>query len=217
MPRTPRVVLPGFPHHLYLRGNNRRKLFSSDGDRLRFLWLLQRALASARCVIHQLTLMTNHVHLIATPYDRGALAHLVKATCQRYSQHRNLARGSSGKLFEQRYGSKPILDDAQLMVTTLYNDANAYRARLAVIPFGHWWSTGPVHAGLPGGPVATLWTPSPWYAGLGATAADRSLAYARLMKTYVSRDADRPDGIVDNGRRDRGKEERPDGSSATDP
>ena len=32
MPRLPRVVLPGIPHHVTQRGNNRGQMFFEDGD-----------------------------------------------------------------------------------------------------------------------------------------------------------------------------------------
>ncbi len=65
--RQARIVIPGQPHHVYLRGNNRRRLFSSGADYERFIACLTLGISASECVLHQLTLMTNHVHLIATP------------------------------------------------------------------------------------------------------------------------------------------------------
>ena len=77
--------------------------------------------------------MTNHVHSIITPPDEEALSKMMKRLCQRYAQERNQKRDASGKVFEERYRSKVIEDDAQMMFTMLYNDANGYHAGLVTI------------------------------------------------------------------------------------
>ena len=40
MPRAARVVIPGCPHHLTQRGNNRQDVFFVDDDRRMYLSLL---------------------------------------------------------------------------------------------------------------------------------------------------------------------------------
>jgi putative transposase len=188
MPRTARLVAPGLPHHVYLRGNNRRRLFSSFDDRLRFLRCLAGGLERSACELHQLTLMNNHVHLIAVPPTTAGLSELVARTCQRYAQTRNAVRNASGKLFEERFHSKILEDDEALMAVTLYNDANGFRAGLSKEPFGHEWSTAPLHAGLPRARVwMELWRPSPWYRGLGADGETRAARYRALITDYVAR------------------------------
>jgi len=197
MPRSARVVVPGLPHNLCLRGNNRRRLFSSVGDRQRFLHFLSLGVRASGCALHQLTLMANHVHLVATPPSETALATLVARTCQRYAQRRNEAREASGKLFEERYYSRVIEAPEALLMIMLYNDANGYRAGVADSPWGHVWSTGPLHAAADGGRVpATLWTPGPWYLSLGADACARARVYRELMADYARRPAT-PDGVVE--------------------
>jgi len=188
MPRRPRVILPGIPVHVTLRGNNRRRLFSSVGDHLRMLDCLERGVDATGCAIHQLTLMANHVHMITTPSSKAALAAMIKRACQRYAQIRNKARKASGKLFEERYFAKLIEDDEYFMTAMLYSDSNAYDAGLVAHPLAHPWSTGPLHAARPGSRIPlTLWTPSPWYLRLGADAATRASVYEDLMMAYVAK------------------------------
>ena len=40
MARLPRVTLPGYPHHIILRGNNRQAIFASEADYQTLLNLL---------------------------------------------------------------------------------------------------------------------------------------------------------------------------------
>lgn len=218
MPRKPRVVVVGTPHHVYLRGNNRRRLFSGDDDRWFWLGCLQRGLEASACALHQLTMMTNHIHMIVTPPAEKALAQLVHRACQRFTQYRNDKRKSSGKLFEERYRSKVITDEPHLMMTTLYNDANAYRAGLVDDPVGHDWSTGPLHAGARGRISLELWTPSAWYRRLGRNPASRAKAYRHMMLAYTHRDrAEILPEELDDVSPYRRRIERPDGSSAREP
>lgn len=194
MPRKPRKVIPGTPHHVYDRGNNRRRLFSYSTDRMRFLYCLSAGLVASGCTLHQLTLMSNHIHMIVTPLDLEGLSRLMKRTKQRYAQTRNQIRDGSGTLFEARFKSKPITSMAQLSATTLYNDANARRARLVHSGTAHEWSTGPLHAARPGSRVPTnMWTPSVWYLSLGGTPRERGDAYEQLMEDYLRSDPATPD------------------------
>ena len=70
MPRMPRVVVPGIPHHLTQRGNRREDVFFCDDDRQRYLQLLIEYSAKHGMVTLAYCLMKNHVHLVSVP-DRG--------------------------------------------------------------------------------------------------------------------------------------------------
>ncbi len=219
MARKPRVVVAGAPHHVYLRGNNRRRLFTTNEERWLWLRCLERGIRASTCALHQLTLMTNHVHLIVTPTDPKALSKLVKRACQRFAQLRNAELEASGKLFEERFQSKVITDDAHCMMTTLYNDANGFRAGLVEEPLAHEWSTGPLHAASGRSNVPrSMWTPSPWYLRLGTTKSARASAYRQLMTAYTLRDQQQ---VAEREHRDLGtyrrRIERPDGMSAREP
>jgi len=65
MPRQRRVVLPGRPHHITQRGNNRRDVFFEDSDHELYLSLLREYAAKYQVKILGYCLMNNHVHLIA--------------------------------------------------------------------------------------------------------------------------------------------------------
>jgi REP element-mobilizing transposase RayT len=166
------LVRPGHPHHVITRGNNRRRLFSYPRDFLRFLAYLQESLVDTRCALHQLTLMPNHLHLIATPPRKGSLSRLMKIPLQRYARWRNDWRDSSGRLYEERFWSEFISSDFELSGYIYYCDANAFKAGLVTAPAEHVWSTCGFHWGTPERSriPREMWTPSPWYAELGVEA-----------------------------------------------
>src|SRR5205814_1137098 len=96
-----RLVVPGLPHHVVHRGNNRRRLFSYPVERSSFLRFVTAAAEDTGCVVHAFCLLDNHVHLIVTPPSQLALSGFVKRWAERFALRRNRQRGGSGKLVEQ--------------------------------------------------------------------------------------------------------------------
>jgi len=168
------LIVPGLPHHVVLRANNRRNLFSRAHDRLRFLRFLAEAGGPDPCAVFALALMTNHVHLIILAVSFEGTWKWIKELAQRYAMHRNREQGSTGKVFEQRYGIEAITTERQLAATTAYVDLNPVRAGIASP-----WTTHALHAGR--GTVIEaireVWTPSQWWLGLGADADARHAQY----------------------------------------
>ena len=189
MPRN-RVVIPKHPHHIILRGNNRRRIFSYPTEYRFFLCRLRRASQRHCLPVHSVMQMSNHVHLIVTPTSHQQLASFVKSTAQPYAQFRNARRDSTGKLFEERFKCIPITSDEQMAVTTVYIESNPVRAGLCESAEAYRWSTFPIHAGLGArDPVLrALWSPSYWFRSLAREPSQRSVVYREWFDHYRERD-----------------------------
>jgi putative transposase len=111
MARLPRIVLPGQPHHLIQRGNNRSAIFFQDRDYQLFLDCLRSSSQCYQCCIHAYVLMTNHVHLLVSPNTEDGLAKLMQSVGRRYVQHINRSYQRTGTLWEGRY--RAVLIDAE--------------------------------------------------------------------------------------------------------
>ena len=74
MPRLSRVVIPGLPHHVTQRGAQRRDVFFSDEDRLRYLEFVREAAERFGVTFWSWCLMTNHLHFVAVPQGEKSLA-----------------------------------------------------------------------------------------------------------------------------------------------
>jgi putative transposase len=190
MPRAPRQVLEGVPHHIVLRGNNRRRLFSYPRDYLHFVSLMNRHLSSSELSVHALCLMPNHVHLLLTPFRKLALGAFIKKVAQRYAQVRNKRYGTTGKLFEQRYYSRPMRSDKHLAIATAYIDLNPVRAHLVGDGNDYEWSTHRIHCGMTcrTKSLHSLWSPSDWYRRLAEDPAEQAAAYRDWIADCRERD-----------------------------
>ena len=78
MARLHRSCPPGYTQHVIQRGNNRAPCFGDDADRYQYIeWLTEYAQEFA-VAVHAWVLMTNHVHLLATPSTEGGLSRLMQ-------------------------------------------------------------------------------------------------------------------------------------------
>ena len=77
MPRIGRIVIAGRPHHVTQRGNNRQDVFFVGEDREVYQAMLREEARQFGLAIDAYCLMTNHVHLIATPRQEPSLARAV--------------------------------------------------------------------------------------------------------------------------------------------
>ena len=80
MARLPRLTLPGYPHHIMQRGNNRQAIFASPADRQTLLDVLADNARKFEVAIHAYVLMDNHFHLLATPQTADGLPQMISTT-----------------------------------------------------------------------------------------------------------------------------------------
>lgn len=80
MARLSRLYLSGCAQHVIQRGNNREACFYGEGDYTAYLSFLKDAAAKYQDAIHAFVLMTNHVHLLATPSDERSVSRMPPAT-----------------------------------------------------------------------------------------------------------------------------------------
>ena len=185
MPRQPRIDFPGLPQHLIVRGNDRNAIFFSDEDRLYFLKCLAEAKTLRGCEIHAFVLMSNHVHLLATPRLDHAASRMMQDVGRSYVMHVNKLHGRTGALFEGRFKSGLVETTRYFLACMRYVEMNPVRARLVPHPALFPWSShGQNITGEPSG----LITPHAEYLNLGRDSKARSQAYGRLLEAVASED-----------------------------
>jgi putative transposase len=184
--RLPRYFVPGLPLHVIQRGNNRAPVFFAPEDQALFRDWLTEAAAAEDCAVHAYVLMTNHIHLLATPARADSLPRLMQSLGRRYVGYVNRARGRTGTLWEGRYRATPVDTERYLLACCRYIEENPVRARLVRRPARYPWSS---HRRLAEGAADPLVTPHPVYEALGRTAAARQSAYAELFRDRLDKAA----------------------------
>jgi putative transposase len=146
MSRQARVVIPGLPHHITQWGNNREDVFFVDADRVAYLGLLREQCEKHGVRVLGYCLMTNHIHLVATPAREDSLNLAVGRTHFIYTQYINRLHGRSGHLWQGRFHSCPM-DDAYAVTAMRYVERNPVRAKMTRVPWTYRWSSAAAHIG----------------------------------------------------------------------
>lgn len=183
MARLTRLTLPGYPHHVIQRGNNRQRIFASDGDRELLLGLIAEHAGKSGVALHAYVLMDNHFHLLATPETADGLPQMMQAVGRRYVRYFNDAQGRSGTLWEGRYKSAVVQTDRYLLSCMAYIDLNPVRAGVAAQPQDYRWSSYRHYAGMH---IDKLVSPHPLYWQLGNTPFAREASYRALVQAGVT-------------------------------
>jgi len=185
MARLPRLSVPGYPHHVIQRGNNRQAIFLADADRQHMLELLEENARQFEVAVHAYVLMDNHFHLLLTPQTAESLPGMMQAVGRRYVRYFNDTHGRTGTLWEGRYKSTLIETERYLLACMAYIDLNPVRAGLVAQARDYPWSSHGHYAGLR---TDRLVTPHSLYWSLGNTPFAREAAYAQLVQDGVSQD-----------------------------
>lgn len=112
----PRFTIPGIPQHIIQRGNNRDPCFFAEADYLRYMDVLAESAEKNSVAVHAYVLMTNHVHLLATPSHKHGTSHMMQDLGRKYVRYINSSYKRSGTLWEGRF--KAGLVDSQAYLLT---------------------------------------------------------------------------------------------------
>lgn len=144
MARMPRLVIPGYPHHVIQRGNRRQRTFFSRADYFAYIDLIARAKTKADAEIWAYCLMPNHVHFVVVPAEKDSLARLFQEAHRRYTRRVNAAHEWRGHLWQERFQSF-LMDEHHLMAAVRYVEHNPVTARLCKRPQDWQWSSAGAH------------------------------------------------------------------------
>lgn len=178
MTRLPRPDLAGVPQHVVQRGNNRMPCFLDDDDRQRYLQCLRQSLIRHGCELHAYVLMSNHVHLLLTPPEKGTVSRLMQMFARNYAGLFNGRHGRTGTLWEGRYKSCVVDTEGYVLTCSRYIELNPVRAWMASDPADYPWSSYCANAlGQPD----SLITPHAAMLALGNDKETRITAYRALF------------------------------------
>ena len=186
MPRRPRVHLADTPLHVVQRGHNRDACFFAEADYLAYRHWLGEALTASGCLLHAYVQMTNHVHLLLTPPDAGAVSRLMISLGRRYVAYINKTYRRTGTLWDSRYKASLVQAEDYLLVCQRYIELNPVRAAMVDDPAHYRWSSYRAN-GL--GQADPQLTPHSVYLRLARSKAERLAAYRALFRSELDNEA----------------------------
>ena len=185
MARLPRLTVPGYPHHLIQRGNNRQTVFADSTDYRRMLEYLGECAPRYGVAIHAYVLMSNHFHLLATPEDEHGLSSMMQSLGRRYVRNFNDRYHRSGTLWEGRFKATVVDSERYLIACMAYIELNPVRAGMATHPADYPWSSYAHQTGIQHDPLIT---PHSLYWALGNTPFSREAAYRQVVEAGLRGD-----------------------------
>lgn len=140
MARPWRIQFPDAIYHVIGRGNNQQKIFLDGYDKEKFIELLFDASYRFNLVFYAFCLMDNHYHLFFRTPDANlsSALHWINGTYTSRFHHRH---HGCGHLFQGRYKSVLVTDDAHWLHLSMYIHLNPVRAGIVEDPAEYEWSS----------------------------------------------------------------------------
>lgn len=144
MPRTSRAVSRSGFYHIVARGIGRQIIFEDEKDDLYFLGLLKRYQNEEKFDVIAYCLMENHFHLLLK--TDSAPGRVMKKLATAYAFYFNSKYERTGHLFQDRFKSQPVENDAYLLSAVRYIHNNP--AKAGICPADRYpWSSWNAYAG----------------------------------------------------------------------
>jgi len=144
MSRRPRIVIPGWMHHVTQRGNHKQTVFYSSDDRNAYLSLCAKYFSKYKIRLIGYNLMSNHVHLAVIPESKSSLSDGIGQLHHDYAIWQNIKRKRNGHLWQNRFYSAPIEED-RIQGVLGYVELNPVRARMVLHAWDWKWSSARAH------------------------------------------------------------------------
>lgn len=119
MPRGARVQSGSGIYHVMLRGINGQQIFEDKLDYEKFLRILHDCRQVSGFRLYTYCLMGNHIHLLIAPGNEP-LSTVFRRIGARFVYWYNIKYQRTGHLFQDRYKSEPIKNDAQFIAAFRY-------------------------------------------------------------------------------------------------
>ena len=130
MPRRARRKSESGIYHIMLRGINRQVIFEDEEDNLKFLETLKNYKAISGYKLFAYCLMSNHIHLLLR-VEKEDLDLIIKRIAGSYVYWYNWKYKRKGHLFQDRFKSEPVEDDAYFLTVIRYIHQNPIKAGLS--------------------------------------------------------------------------------------
>lgn len=135
-------------YHVMLRGNERKPVFIDEDDKNRFVEILIQKKEAAGSLLYAYCLMDNHIHMIVRELETGqSLGMLMKRIGVTYAAYFNKKYQRVGHIFQDRFRSEEIEDEAYLLGVIRYVHQNPVKAGMTQ-GLNYPWSSYALYSGF---------------------------------------------------------------------
>jgi len=127
-------------YHVMVRGINQQKIFHDDEDCHRYLEILHRIMQESEQRVLGYCLMGNHVHMLIADGDDN-LSTFMKRLGTSYAGWYNWKYERTGHVFQNRFKSECVEDEAYLLTVIRYIHQNPVKTGIVPKPEKYRWSS----------------------------------------------------------------------------
>ncbi len=147
MARKRRIEFPGAFYHVFVRGNNKQRIFNDEHDYLAYLDRIERYHKRYDFVLYVYVLMPNHVHFLLETWQ-VPLSKIMQGLQQSYTMYFHKKHKTVGHLFQGRYNAILIQKEAYLFELLRYIHLNPVRKKIVKYPEDYPWNSHRNYIGL---------------------------------------------------------------------
>ena len=140
MPRVARRKSESSVYHIMIRGINKQSIFENDEDCKKFIDILRTYQYQLRFEIYAYSLMGNHIHLLIKKGEEE-LSNTLKRIGTKYVNWYNWQYDRKGHLFQDRFKSEAVENEAYLLTVLRYIHQNPVKAGLTKDIEQYEWSS----------------------------------------------------------------------------
>ncbi len=140
MPRKGRIISSSKIYHVVSRGNEKKPIFLDREDHERFIGTLRRKQKEKSFTLYAYCLMKSHYHAVLNEEEAG-ISSIMSSINTAYAIYFNKKYDRVGHLFQGRFRSEAIEDEAYFLTAVKYVHNNPVAAKLVNEASQYPWSS----------------------------------------------------------------------------
>lgn len=178
MARKARLIIPGVPLHVMVKGLPNLAIFPNDESKLTYLAWLRDAAREYQLAIHAYVLLPTQLNLLVTPKSTESLSRTMQSLGRRYTQYFNQHHQKEGSIWAGRYKSSIVDPQNYLLNCQKFIELMPVVEGLVTKPEDYLWSSYRIHVGKE--PNYGL-TDAPSFWNLGNTPFERQMNWKNFI------------------------------------
>lgn len=140
MPRKARKKSKTGIYHIMVRGINRQRIFEDDEDCEKFIDTVKQSKEKSGFELYGYCIMGNHAHLLLRE-GKESVSLSMQRICSSFVYWYNRKYDRFGHLFQERYKSEVVENEAYLITVLRYIHQNPIKAGITDTVLGYKWSS----------------------------------------------------------------------------